>query len=467
MNKRTVAVLLTIAAAVVAFWLFRRFQGSRTANAAQYQTVAARQDMIVATVSASGSLLPRQQVTLNFMSGGLLETVEAAAGQRVEKGQELARLDTRQLEASVVQAEAALRISEARLTQTKAGATAADMAAAEAAVESAQSFYQSAKTKLGLRDDQLTLAEADLKKAEIALRDAQGAYDRVAWRPEIGILPQSGALERATIDYQRALANYRLQVAAVDNSAFKSAASQLAQAKAQLDKLQRTPTSEDLAIAEAQVEQSRASLEQARLRLEDAILVAPFSGTVLSVSARAGDLMAAAMPVMVLGDLGSYHIDATIDETDIGRVQVGQDAAVILDAFPDASFSGKVTRVDLSGKNVQGVVSYDLEVELAPTDAAVRSGMTATANITVARKEALVVPNRAVKRDTVGKYYVEILSAGQAQQRFVTPGLSNELVTEIVSGVNAGDEVIVSAPRPGLLESVGGGSSFSFGGGGR
>jgi len=467
MRKRTVVVVLTVAAVVAAFWLFRRFQDSRAANAAQYQTVAVRQDTIVATVSASGSLLPKQQVTLNLISGGVLREVKAAAGQMAEKGQELARLDTRELEASVAQAEAALRISEARLTQTKAGATAADITAAEAAVDGAQALYQSAKTKLGLRDDQLTVAEADLKKAEIALREAQAAYDRVASRPEVGMLPQSGALERATIDYQRASANYRLQVAAVDDSVFKSAASQLAQAKAQLDKLQRAPTREDLTIAEAQVEQSRASLEQARLRLGNAILTAPFSGTVLSVNAKAGDFIGAATPVMVLGDLDSYHVDATIDETDIGRVQVGQDAAVTLDAFPDAAFSGKVTRVDLSGKNVQGVVSYDLEVELAPTDAAVRSGMTATANITVARKEGLVVPNRAVKRDTVGKYYVEILSGGQVQQRFVTPGLSNELVTEVVSGVNVGDEVVVSAPRLGLLESVGGGSPFSFGGGGR
>ena len=75
MRKRTLVVVLTIAAVVAAFWLFRRFQDSRAANAAQYQTVAVRQDTIVATVSASGSLLPKQQVTLNLMSGGVLKEV--------------------------------------------------------------------------------------------------------------------------------------------------------------------------------------------------------------------------------------------------------------------------------------------------------------------------------------------------------------------------------------------------------
>jgi len=467
MRKRTLIAVFGIAAVVVAFWLFRRYQNSRAAISAQYQTVAAREDTIVATVSASGSLLPRQQVTLNLMSTGLLDAVSVVAGQKVEKGQELARLDTRQLEASVAQAEAALKISEARLAQTKAGTSAADLVAAEAAVDSAQALYESAKTTLGLRGDQLTIAEADLKKAEIALRDAQGAYDRVAALPQIGMLPQSAALERATIDYQRASANYKLQVAGLNDSSLKGAVSQLAQAKAQLDRLQRAPTPEDLTIAEAQVEQSSASLEQAKLRLADAILIAPFSGTVLSVDAEAGDLVAASSPMMVLGDLGSFHVDATIDETDIGRVQIGQDAAVTLDAFPDSTFVGKVTRLDLSGKSVQGVVSYALEIELAPTEEALRSGMTATANITVARKLGLVVPNRAIKRDTVGKYYVEVLAGDQAQKRFVTPGLSNELVTEILSGVNAGDQVIVTAPRAGLLESVGGGSPFGFGGSSR
>jgi len=315
---------------------------------------------------------------------------------------------------------------------------------------------------LGLRSEQLSIAEADLKKAELALQDAQSAYDRAAWRPEIGMLPQSANLQRATLDYQRALANYKLQVAAIDDTSFKSAAAQLAQAKAQLDKLQRAPTPEDLAVAQAQVDQAKAALAQAKLRLDDAILRAPFAGTVLSCNARVGEMANAATAAVVLGDLQSYYIATTVDETDVGRLQVGQDATITLDAFPEVSLRGKVTSIDLLGKSVQGVVSYAAEIEVLPTEVAIRPGMTAIADIVVAKKEGVItVPNRAVKRDSRGKYYVEVLSNGKVQQRFVSPGLSNELMTELTSGVDEGEEVVVSAPRRNVLTEVGG-SPFRF-----
>jgi len=462
MKNRLAIVVALIVIVIIGVVVLRYFQGNKATATSQYETVPARRDTILATVSASGSITPKEQVTLNFPIAGVIAEVNVKAGQKVEAGQQLVRLDTRQLQASVEQAEATLRINEARLAQVKAGSGAADIAAAEAAVASAQALYESAKNKLGLRSEQLSIAEADLKKAELALQDAQSAYDRAAWRPEIGMLPQSANLQRATLDYQRALANYKLQVAAIDDTSFKSAAAQLAQAKAQLDKLQRAPTPEDLAVAQAQVDQAKAALAQAKLRLDDAILRAPFAGTVLSCNARVGEMANAATAAVVLGDLQSYYIATTVDETDVGRLQVGQDATITLDAFPEVSLRGKVTSIDLLGKSVQGVVSYAAEIEVLPTEVAIRPGMTAIADIVVAKKEGVItVPNRAVKRDSRGKYYVEVLSNGKVQQRFVSPGLSNELMTELTSGVDEGEEVVVSAPRRNVLTEVGG-SPFRF-----
>ena len=461
MKRKTITLLITVVGLMLAGWLVLRTVRQRNTTSVEYETVPVRRDTILATVNASGNIRPRRKVTLVFPSGGLLAAVHVQVGQKVEAGQELARLDTRQLEWNIAQAEATLRINEARLAQVKAGPSAADLAAAEAALESAQALYESAKKKLNLKDEQLSIAEADLKRAELALRDAQAAYDRVAWRPDIGMLPQAAALEKATLDYERALANYKLQVAAIDDTSFKSAAAQLAQAKAQLDKLQRNPTPEELAIAEAQVEQSKAALEQAKLRLADAILVAPFSGTVLSIGAEVGEVVSAATPVVVLADLERYYIDASVDETDIGLVQVGQDATISLDAFPDMKLTGKVTRIDPLGKVSQGVVSYAVEVEVTSTNVPIRPNMTAIVDIVVARKEGvLVVPNRAVRRDTAARYSVEVLRGDQVEQRTVTIGLSNELVTEIVSGLREGEEVVVSTPRRNVLQQF----SFPFGG---
>ena len=465
MRKTILTIVAVLVAIVGVLVILRGWRARRVASGSQYETVAVRRDTLVATVNTSGSVSPKQKVSMVFPSAGLLEKLLVEPGQTVRAGDELAALDARQLELSVVQAEATLQINEARLAQTRAGSSAADIASAEAAAASAQAAYDSAKKKMSLRGDQLTVVEADLEKAELALKDAQAAYDLVAWRPDIGALPQSAALQRATLDHQRALANYNLQVAAIDDTAFKGAAAQLAQAKAQLDRLNGAPTPEELAIAEAQVKQAAAALEQAKLRLKDATLVAPFDGTVLATSGQVGELVGTAVPVVVLADLGSYYIDTSIDETDIGRVQVGQDVDITLDAFPDATLRGKVVRVEPMGKATQGVVSYDVRVEVLSNEEFLRPNMTAMVDIVIERKEGiLVVPNRAIKRDTRGRRYVQILKDGKAEERTVTVGLSNELVTEISEGLVEGEEVVVNAPRENVLSQFG---QFRTGGSGQ
>jgi HlyD family secretion protein len=467
MKKRTIAwIALLLVLVLVALVVLRTLRQRRAAAAQTYETVAVSRDTLLATVSSTGTVMPKEKLTLVFPSGGMLAAMRVELGQKVEAGQELARLDTRQLDLSVVQAEATLKINNARLAQAKTGASAADLAAAQAALDNAQGLYDAAKRKLGLKDEQLSVAEADLKRTELALQDAQRAYDLVAWRPEIGMLPQSGALQKATLDYQRALANYKLQVAAIDDTSFRSAASQLAQVKAQLDKLQRSPTPEEVAIAEAQVEQSQAALDAANLRVADAILLAPFSGTVVSVGPQAGELVSAATPIVVLADLEHYYIDASIDETDIGSLQVGQDVSITLDAFPDITLAGKVTQIDPLGSVAQGVVTYGVKIEVTLDEGVLRPSMTATVDIVVAKKDnALVVPNRAVRRGTAGRYQVEVVQAGKAETRPVTIGLSNETFTEIVEGVSEGEEVVVSTQQTSLLQRFGGG--FLFGGGSR
>ncbi|MGB9879793.1 MAG: biotin/lipoyl-binding protein, partial [Anaerolineae bacterium] len=165
MKRRTIALLITLVAVALAGFFILRAARQRTTTTVDYETVPVRRDTILATVNASGSIRPRKKVTLVFPSGGLLAAIHVQVGQKVEKGQELARLDTRQLELNVAQAEATLKINEARLAQVKAGPSAADLAAAEAALESAQALYESAKKKLNLKDEQLSIAEADLKRA--------------------------------------------------------------------------------------------------------------------------------------------------------------------------------------------------------------------------------------------------------------------------------------------------------------
>jgi HlyD family secretion protein len=460
MSRKTAVVAIVaivVIAVVVLGWRNRRAQ--QLADLSGYETVAARLDTLVATVNASGAVQPEDQVSLTFPSGGLLAQMNVEPGQRVEAGAELARLDTRQLELNVAQAEATLQINETRLAQTRAGPEPADIAAATAAVESAQASLD--RLLAGPSANDLQSAKLNVDAARNQLWSAQAQRDSIKGNP----LSTQASIDAAEAQVLVAEVNVQLTEPASEAD-ISLARSQLAQAEAQLQKLQQMPSEEDIAVAEAQVEQAKAALEQAELRLADAILTAPSSATVLATNARVGELVGAAVPVVILADLEMYHVETSIDETDIGRVQLGQDATIALDAFPDVTLSGRVTRVDPLGQVTQGVVSYDVQVRVISNEVPLRPNMTAIVDIVVDRREGvLVVPNRAIRRETGGRRYVEILSGDEVKQRFVTTGLGNELVTEIVSGVDEGENVVVSAPRENVLEQFGGG--FSFGGGSR
>jgi RND family efflux transporter MFP subunit len=375
----------------------------------------------------------------------------------------LARLDSRQLELSTAQAEATLRISEAGLAQALAGPDQADIAAAEAAVESAQASLErllSGPTAYDLRS-----AKLSVDAARNQLWSAQAQRDSTRGNPlstQAAVDAAEAQVLVAEVNVEQAiLAQERLGEPA-NEADVALARSQLAQAEAQLQRLRQMPTEEELAIAEAQVAQSRAALAQSKLRIDDAVLTAPFAGTVLATNGSVGELVGAAVPVVVLADLESYHVESSIDETDIGRVQLQQDADIVLDAFPDVTVRGRVTHIEPLGQSTQGVVSYGVLVQVLTTEVPLRPNMTAIVDIVVDRKEGvLVVPNRAIRRETSGRRYVELLNGQDVEQRYVTTGLSNDLVTEIVSGLNEGEEVIVSAPRESVLEQFGG---FSFGG---
>ncbi len=468
MSRKTIILAIVAIAVIAAVVLgFRNRRAQRLADLSGYETVAARRDTLVATVNAAGAVQPENQVSLTFPSGGLLAQLNVEPGQHVEAGAELARLDARQLQLNVAQAESTLQINETRLAQIQAGPEPADIAAAIAAVDSARTSMD--RLLAGPTAYDLQSAKLNVDAARNQLWSAQAQRDSIKGNPlstQAAIDAAQAQVLVAEVNVQQAiLAQDRLSEP-VSEADISLARSQLAQAEAQLQKLQQMPAKEDVAVAAAQVEQAKAALEQAKLRLVDAILTAPSSGTVLATNARVGELVSAAVPVVVLADLEVYHVETSIDETDIGQVQLGQDATITLDAFPDVSLSGRVTRVDPLGQVTQGVVSYDVQVRVLSNEVPLRPNMTAIVDIVVDRKEGvLVVPNRAIRRETGGRRYVEILSGDEVRQRFVTTGLSNELVTEIVSGVDDGEEVVVSAPRANVLEQFGGG--FTFGGGSR
>jgi HlyD family secretion protein len=287
--------------------------------------------------------------------------------------------------------------------------------------------------------------------------------------------PEALQLEQATIEYERAMANYELtanrptqselaaasaqvaqaeaQLATVQqrptDSELATAAAQVAQAEAQLAALEERPRPEDLAISQAQVQEATVTLEQARSQLVDATLVAPFDGTVLAVNVRAGEWASPGAPAVTLAATDTLILAVNVDEVDVAYMAEGQSAHLRFNALKeieDGRANGTVTYIATSSTNVGGAVAYPVEIAFDPGTLPVRLGMTAEVDVAVARADdALLVPNRAVEADReAGRYYVTRQNPdGSVSRLEVRIGLRDQAQTQIVEGVREGDVLVL------------------------
>ncbi|NTU64602.1 MAG: efflux RND transporter periplasmic adaptor subunit [Chloroflexi bacterium] len=237
-------------------------------------------------------------------------------------------------------------------------------------------------------------------------------------------------------------------------TANKDAKNAKQQAKANLADL-KSPNTDQLAAAQAQVEQARLTWEQAKVNLDNARIVAPFDGYVTKVNATAG---AAGGPTTTieLADLSRYYLDVLIDETEIGKVQPDQAVEVEFDALPNSQLTGRVTRIDPAGTINQGVINYRARIDLDPTPAPVRLEMTGDVRIIHdTHAQVLAVPTVAIRTDeATGESYVELANLPQqdaaseqdstAQRVTVTTGITDGELTEVTGQLQAGQRIFIS-----------------------
>ncbi|MBI2976356.1 MAG: efflux RND transporter periplasmic adaptor subunit [Chloroflexi bacterium] len=450
-----VGIIVLLLAGGAAYY-FQRQAAQKAAEAAALRTETVSTGDIFSTVSATGSIAPEAEVKLSFATQGTVAQVPVKVGDTVAKGQTLARLDTADLQLAVAQAEQTYVLQQANLEQLQTGSTEADIKAAKAAITSANAAYAAAQQQANAQPDQLVIAQSNLDKSAEALRIAQWAYDNMltTWflKDYAPNSPQAQALTNAQTDYNVAQADYNLKKSSINSSSVSAAYAQLTQAQANLAKLEAGPTGPQLKAARAQVEQARIALDIARANLAKATLAAPFAGVVSAVNVKAGEPANGALPAVVLVDTSVFHIDVTVDEVDVARIALGQLLTVTLDALPGETFSGKVDRVAPTATVNGGVVSYAVRLVLEPVDAPLRSGMSATADIVVAEAKGVVlVPNWAIRRDRdTGQVLVSLLKDGKLLEAPVTLGLRNESLSEVKSGVIAGDVVGISTLREAL-----------------
>jgi len=196
--------------------------------------------------------------------------------------------------------------------------------------------------------------------------------------------------------------------------------------------------------AHAGVAQASANVELARTALSKAVVRAPFAGTLLTVTVEVGETTSPGAPIAQLADTGELHVDAEIDESDVGRLVLGMPADVTLDAFPGERIRGKLTDIAPSvSRDLRGGRSVQVEVGL-PQDPRLRVGMSADVDVIVRTQDAtlFVPPNAVVGRGTDRSVY--LVQGGVAHKRSIDVGISTWEAVEVKSGLAEGDEVVAS-----------------------
>jgi RND family efflux transporter MFP subunit len=349
-----------------------------------------------------------------------------------------------------------------------------DLANAQDALDKARNPYtasQIAEANAAVQQAQQQLADAqalgplDVADAQYAATQAENAYsDSIVSFANNRITVD--VLDQAERDWERA----ELNVQTVQTNADKAvvdAQNNLATAQSALGNMTADPL--DVALKQVQVASAQSALDQVVARLGNTTLVAPFDGIVAAANVQAGQSVNAGTVAVQIADPSGIEVSTTVDEIDVPQVKQGQKATISLDALPNDEFSGIVSSISSFGNVQSGVVSYPVTINLTvPSGVQLRQGMSATATIITQEVDnVLLVPAAAISGGSTNPR-VRVMVNGVPELRAVTVGQSNDQYTQIVSGLNAGDEVVVTSTTTSTSSSTSGrGIGIGgFGGGG-
>ena len=491
MKKTIIIVLVILGIGIAAFLGYRFFnRNQRAAAAASLELASVERGDLAATVGASGVVRPNQSATLSWRASGTVADVLVEIDQAVEAGQELANLAVKSLAQNVILAQSDLVSAQEALDELKSSAL--QQAQAQKAVEDAQEALDE------LQNPQQAQAQAlqAIANAEKAVKDAQYQLDnftiptdhanmsareavvtmkakldeaRAAFEPyryyeeddptredlldELSIAQANfnTAIKRLDFEYQLQAAEANLDKAIKDYEKLADGPNpgevavleaQLADALREAERLKNGPTASDIAAAEARVAAAQATLDQAHI-------TAPFPGVITRLFSKAGDQVSPNSPAFRLDDLSRLLVDVQISEIDINQVKTGQLATLIFDAILDKEYKGKVVTVEQVGETSQGVVNFNVTIELLDADALVKPGMTASVNIILNQKTGtILVPVSAVQyQDNVQVVYV--VRNNQIVPVEVKVGSSSDIFTEIASGdLQEGETILLYPPDP-------------------
>jgi HlyD family secretion protein len=355
--------------------------------------VAERGDL-ARVVVATGKIQPLSKVEVKSKASGMVKKLYVDYDDKVKQGQTLMELDKVQLQAVVREAEANYQAAQASLDSSKA---------------------QLERNKVDAEGPDVPFLKLNMDRAEQMYKD--------------GVMSKS-FVEDAEKNYQLAL---NKQMSSQRNLLVSRA---------------------EIAKSEAQVAQAKAALENAEEDLRNSTIVSPIDGLVLSRDVSVGDgvssiliLGSQATLVMTLGDTSEVYVQGKVDEADIGKVYLGQAARIVVESFKDKKFTGKVTRISPFGKEKDNVTTFEVRVSISNPTGELKANMSANAEIILEeKKNVLMVPEASLIYDKDRNASVELPDPKAENGKKKVPvklGISNGVKTEIVSGLNEKQQVVL------------------------
>jgi HlyD family secretion protein len=381
---------------------------------------------IPVTLSLTANIASLKSAVIYSKTAGYLQTVTVRPGDPVRAGQMVAVVDHAQLDAQVAQA-AATALAAQNGIQTARVA----VATAHAQLLNALAGRQNAEA-------QLASAKAGVVKARAQLKDAQATRTRIEALVKQGAAAPQG-LDDAIAQVQTAEANADAAEAQVN-----VAQAQIAQAEAQVAaaRQQETSAATQVQTQQAQASSQQAALQNARLAAGNATITAPFDGVVVSRILDPGAYVTpgTSTPILTIADLDQVAVVVSVTEVQIAAIKRGAPVQITVDAYPDRTFRGKVTRI--AGGADQATRTVQVEIDIQNPGHLLRPGMYATAQLFAgADRDVLVVPLGALV-NLGDQHFVWAVSADKVSKRQVTVGRATGEVVEVTNGLSESDVII-------------------------
>ncbi|BAZ02205.1 RND family efflux transporter MFP subunit [Tolypothrix tenuis PCC 7101] len=431
-------------------------------------TVPVETQSVTLRITASGKVVPVQSVNISPKNPGVLGELYVEQGDRVQKGQVIARMDVGEIQAQILQYQANIAQAQAQLDEARAGSRPQEIAQAKARLAQAQA--QLAAARAGNRAQEIGQAQAQVESAKAQVNLTQARVVRYQELTRQGATSQDqldqyiSENSRAKAALEEAQKRLSLLQSGTRSEEIDAKEAAVTEANAALVLLQNGSRPEEIAQRQAAVKAAQAQLKAAQVRLADTEIRAPFNGIVTQKYANVGSFVtpttsasssASATSSSIVAVARGLEVLAQVPETDIGRIKPGQQVEIVADAYPDQVFKGRVRLIAPEAVVEQGVTSFQVRVALDTGIDKLRSGLNVDLTFLGDRvNNALVIPTVAIVTEKGQTGVLVPDENNKPQFRQVTVGAQIQDQTQVLEGVKTGDRIFVNPPKDYKIEKA-------------